>query len=292
VGASVNSVIDLLGKALDQLEKSVVFHDASLVASHTVVKVSGLDSVGVPVALGRYLVGALAGAVGLDARLFEDLLAQGADRREEVRRTVSSLIGDNNVFASPVEILMRDTRRNAWIGEGVGHALLTLSARKVTSCVDGQVCTLTEIHQTPNRQGLDSVSTYVQNNVLGVGIGESKATRSEASDNLTDAAGLFVEVEQGIHGPDLRARLAAFRYMLDDSLKAQVKDSLWTDNASYLPIVVFQDDFDAAARRPKLAKLKQPAARRRVIVVQLPDFYGFFDKVADAMRAAVDEVIL
>ncbi|MEU4238619.1 hypothetical protein [Actinoplanes sp. NPDC026619] len=292
MAAGTSSVIDLLTASLSQLEKSLVFHPGSLVESHTVVQVSGLDSIEVPVALGRYLVGALAGAVGLDAQLFEDLLARGVDRREEIRGTVNRLIGPDNVFTGPKQILMRDTRRNAWIGEGVGHALLTLSAHKVTSCVDGQVCTLTEIHQTPNRQGLDSVSTYVQNNVLGVGIGESKATRAAASENLTDAAGLFIEVEEGIHGPDLRARLAAFRFVLDPGLKDQVKDSLWTDNASYLPIVVFQENFDVTAKRPKLAQLKQPAQRRRVIVVQLPDFHGFFDAVADAMRAAVDEVIL
>lgn len=43
-----------------------------------------------------------------------------------------------------------------------------LSARRETPCVDGQICALSEVHETPNRQGLDSVSAYVQAGVLGV----------------------------------------------------------------------------------------------------------------------------
>lgn len=287
----VASVLDLLTAALDDLDACVVFHPGTAAPSHTVVLVSGLDAAPVPAALGRYLVGTLAGAVGLDAQLSEDLLARGVDRREEIRRTVTSLIGTDNIFTTATARQVRDTRRNAWIGEGIGHALLVLSARRETSCVDGRVCTLTEMHQTPTRQGLDSVGTYVQGGVLGVAIGESKSTESNASTNFGAAADLFIEVEQGIQGPDLRARLAAFRYVLAPDLKEQVKDTLWSENASYLPIVVHQDDYDFTTAPPKLNQLKTPRERRRVIVVQLPKFQAFFEAVADAMRAAVSEVV-
>lgn len=285
-------VINLLTRALDNLGGAVAFQPGAPVSSHTVVTVSGLDSAQVPSALGRYLVGALAGAVGLDVRLSEDLLAKGVDRREEVHRTVVSLVGASNDFPTEADRLFRNTRRNAWIGEGVGHALLALTARRVTSCVDGQVCALSEVHQSPTRQGLDSVSTYVQNGVLGVAIGESKSTESNASTNLSEAARLFVDVERGVYGPDLRARLSTFRYVLDPVLKAQVTDSLWTDNASYLPIIVYQDEYDFSSARPTLARLAQPLERRRVIVVRLIHFQAFFDAVADAMRAAVSEVVV
>lgn len=288
----VGSVIDLLAASLDEIDRRVVFHPGTTASSHTVVLISGLDATAVPVVLGRYLVGTLAGAIGIDARLSEDLLARGVDRREEIRRTVISLIGSDNVFVTSKQRQVRDTRRNAWIGEGVGHALLTLSARRETSCVDGRICTLSEMHQTVTRQGLDSVGTYVQNNVLGVSIGESKSTASNAGINLGDALNLFAEVEEGIHGPDLRARLSAFRYVLEPGLKAQIKDSLWSDNCSYLPIIVYQDDYDFTTNRPKFERLKTPRERRRVIVVQLPNFHAFFDAVADAMRAAIDEVVV
>ncbi|GAA2418875.1 hypothetical protein GCM10010404_91820 [Nonomuraea africana] len=290
--AGVGSVIDLLTASLDEIERCVTFHPGIAASSHTVVIVSGLDAFEVPVAMGRYLVGTLAGAVGLDARLSEDLLARGVDRREEIRRTVTALIGTDNIFITEEQKQVRDTRRNAWIGEGIGHALLSLGARRETSCVDGRICTLSEMHQTVTRQGLDSVGTYVQNDVLGVSIGESKSTESNASANFGEALNLFSEVEEGIHGPDLRARLSAFRYILEPGLKEQVKDSLWSDNASYLPIVVYQDDYDFTTARPKFQRMKTPRERRRVIVVQLPSFHAFFDAVADAMRAAVDEVVV
>ncbi len=209
-----------------------------------------------------------------------------------MRRTVLSLIGKSNDFPTEEDELFRDMRRNAWMGEGVGHALLMLSARHKTTCVDGQICALAEVHQTPTRQGLDSVGMYVQADVLGVAIGENKTTCSYASKNLGEAIKLFVEVERGVHGPDLRAKLSAFRYVLPSHLQDQVKDALWTDNASYLPMIVYQDEYDFLRERPTLAKLGQPLERRRVIVVRLSGFHAFFDAVADAMRAAVEEVVV
>lgn len=289
---SAGTVISLLTAALDDLDACLTLHPGTAALSHTVVLVSGLDAASVPTALGQYLVGTLAGAVGLDAQLSEDLLARGVNRRDEILRTVTSLIGADNVFTTDAAQRFRDTRRNAWIGEGIGHALLVLSARRETSCVDGRVCTLTEMHQTPTRQGLDSVGTYVQGDLLGVAIGESKSTKSNAGASLGEAADLFIAVEKGVHGPDLRAKLTAFRHVLAPNLREQVKDTLWSQNVSYLPIVVHQDKFDLTKERPKLNQLTTPLERRRVIVVQLPNFHVFFDAVADAMRVAVSEVVI
>jgi len=283
--------IDLLRGALRDLDEGIEFRAGVATSTHTVVVVDGLERNGVPAALGRYLVGALAGAVGLDARLSDQLLARGVDRRAEVGRTVASLVGKTNDFTTQAEIRFRDTRRNAWIGEGVGHALLMLTAQHETSSVNGLVCTLSEVHQTPTRQGLDSVSTYVQAGVLGVAIGESKTTLANPSGQLSDAIGVFAEVEEGIHGPDLRARLAAFRGILPTELMDQVTDALWSTNASYLPMIVHEDEFDFMSDRPSMARLAQPRERRRVIVVRLASFNAFFDDVADAMRAAVEEVV-
>lgn len=282
----------LLEEALADLEGAILFSAAKAAPSHTVVIIDGLDRPDTPVALGRYLVGALAGAVDIDARLCSDLLARGADRRAEITRTVIDIVGETNVFTTNDERRFRDTRRNAWIGEGVGHVLLMLTARHETSCVDGQVCTLTEVHQSPTRQGLDSVSTYVQGGVLAVAIGESKATCSNGSEQLGDAAGLFAQVDKGVYGPELRARLAGFRRALPHELAVQVSDSLWSDNGCYLPVIVHQDEFNLITRRPTLANLAQPIERRRVIIVRLQAFHVFFDAVADAMRAAIPELVI
>ncbi|MGH8078561.1 MAG: hypothetical protein ACREPE_14730 [Lysobacter sp.] len=121
-------------------------------------------------------------------------------------------------------------------------------------------------------------------------IGESKASCSNGSEQLGDAAGLFAQVDQGVYGPDLRARLAAFRRVLRHELAVQVSDSLWSDNGCYLPMIVHQDEFDPMGSRPTLAKLVPPIERRRVIIVRLHAFHAFFDAVADAMRAAIPEL--
>jgi hypothetical protein len=153
----------LLESALADLDAVISFSADVTAPSHTAVIVDGLDDPCVPGALGRYLVGALAGAVDIDASLCEDLLAHGADRRAEITSSVIGIIAETNVFSTAEAEVFRDTRRNAWIGEGVGHALLMLAARHETSFVRGRVCTLSEVHQSPTRQGLDSVSTYVSN---------------------------------------------------------------------------------------------------------------------------------
>ncbi len=292
MSVQVKIPVDLLAEALNVLTANVSFSSGVASSSHTVVRVTGLEAPAVPVALGRYLVGALAGAVGLDARLSEQLLARGVNRQEELRRGVAALIGATNVFRTEGDRQFRDTRRNAWIGEGIGHALLTLSAMRETPCLDGQVHALTAVHPTTTRQGLDSVSAYVQTGVLGIAIAENKSTCSHASDNLGDATGLFLKIEQGEYQQDLRRELSAFRYVLPPDLAGQLRDSLWTDTASYLPMIVHQDPYDFMNHRPNLAKLVQPLARRRVIVVQLAQFHAFFDAVADAMRAAVPEVVI
>ncbi|MGH3193257.1 MAG: hypothetical protein ACRDPY_41995 [Streptosporangiaceae bacterium] len=284
--------VSLLERTLNDLDKEISFSAEVLAPTHTVVTVDGLDDPGVPTALGRYLVGALAGAVDYDTRLCEALLAHGVDRQAEITRTVISIIGNTNNFDTPPAEQFRDTRRNAWIGEGVGHALLMLAARHESSFVKGRVCALSEVHPDPTRQGLDSVSIYVNTGVLAVAIGESKATCSRGSEELTEAAGIFAAIDDGVYGPDLRSRLAMFRGFLPDELAAQVSDKLWSDSSCYLPMIVHHDPFDPMARRPKLAQLKPPIERRRVILVQLKDFYAFFDGVADAMRTAIPEMVV
>lgn len=281
----------VLEESLADLESAVAFAVGRVASSHTVVIVDGLDKPKAPVALGRYLVGALAGAVDIDARLCSDFLAHGADRQAEITQTVINIIGETNEFTTTSDQQFRDTRRNAWIGEGVGHALLMLTARRETPSVNGQVRTLTEVHPNPTRQGLDSVSTYVQGGVLAVAIGESKTTCSNGSNQLGHAASLFAQVDKGVHGPELRARLLAFRGFLPHELAVQVSESLWSDNGCYLPMIVHQDEFDPTTRRPTLARLAPPVERRRVIIVRLRAFHAFFDAVADAMRTAVPELV-
>lgn len=69
--------IRLLEQALHDLDLALEFAPGVPTSSHTVVVVDGFEKPEVPVALGRYLVGTLAGAVDIDAQLCEVLLARG-----------------------------------------------------------------------------------------------------------------------------------------------------------------------------------------------------------------------
>ena len=104
--------------------------------SHTSIIVSGLDDAAVTTAVGRYLVGVI--GVG----------------RNDVRAAVEAAVGSTNVFQSLNEIRFRDRVRNAWIAEGVAHALLVVRSRVETCCLAGQVRATSKPHDLPSMPGL------------------------------------------------------------------------------------------------------------------------------------------
>lgn len=282
----------LIDAALNELARSVTLRELPVATSHTAIVAQGLESPRVAQALGLYLVGALAGAVDLDARLCSALLAAGPEARVELASTVDRLVGDSNVFAEPSGIRFRDTRRNAWIAEGVVHALLVLRARADTACLVGAVHALTQPHQVPTQQGLDAVAIYTDECGPVVAVGESKASRADGSGQLTDAATMFAAVDEGDYGPHLRAALLSLRRVLPAALAPQVSDALWREHRCYLPVILHETPFDPEAERQVLARLVPPIERRRLLALRLNDFHSFFDAVADSMRAAVAQVAI
>lgn len=109
VPASPLKVID---DALVDLEGAITLRELGEPASHIAIVAEGMDDPAVPTALGRYLVGALAGAVDLDARLSEALLARGVDAQAELAATVRALVRGpmpvstqaTNAFVTPDEM--------------------------------------------------------------------------------------------------------------------------------------------------------------------------------------------
>lgn len=71
-----------------------------------------------------------------------------------------------------------------------------------------------------------------------------------------------------------------------------MSNAIWQDAACYVPVVVHGDAFDHLTDRGWLAALGPPAERRRLLVLRIDDFYGFFDRVADTMRAEYGSVVL
>jgi hypothetical protein len=64
-----DSPLEIIEGALDDLVQLVTLSEAPGPTSHTAVVAEGLDSAQAPVALARYLLGVLAGAVQLDTSL-------------------------------------------------------------------------------------------------------------------------------------------------------------------------------------------------------------------------------
>ncbi|MGZ3148033.1 hypothetical protein ACVDFE_39875 [Lentzea chajnantorensis] len=283
--------MELIDEALDVVANSVTLRVLGGASTHTAIVADGLDQPKVATALGRYLVGALAGIVGEDARLSTVMLEQGVDAQIELREAVIRLIGDTNVFVAEGEIKFRDTRRNAWIAEGVAHALLVVRARIDTAFLVGPVYALKAQHSIPSQQGLDLVAIYTDNSDVVVAIGESKASREDGSAQLTEAAGMFKKIDEGNYGVELRSVLSSLRNVLSDDLAVQVTGGIWRRHRCYFPVIVHETAFTLTTARPTLGALEPPVDRRRLLALRLMGFHAFFDLVADAMRAAVAEVV-
>lgn len=284
--------IVLIDEALDEIAQSVTLQEKPGALTHTAIVADGLERPEVTVALGRYLVGALAGIVGRDARLSEVMLEQGVDARTELGAVITRLIGDTNVFDTDESRRFRDTRRNAWIAEGVAHALLVVRARTDTALLIGPVHALKAQHSIPSQQGLDGVAIYTEDSLPVIAIGESKASRNDGSGQLTEAARMFHKIDEDKYGVELRAEVSSLRDVLSDDLAAQVYGGLWRKSRCYVPVIVHERPFEPIAMRNTLGSLEPPIERRRLIALQLTNFHAFFDSVADAMRAALPEVML
>ena len=103
---------------------------------------------------------------------------------------------------------------------------------------------------------------------------------------------MFAKIDKSTYGAELRSELGTLRQVLSEDLKQKVTDALWRESACYLPVIVHGDPFEHLRDREWLASLSPPADRRRVLLIALADFHDFFNAVADAMRAAVDEVVM
>ena len=287
-----NTAVKLIDEALDEIARCVTLREIPGVSTHTTIVADGLEQPNVSVALGRYLMGALAGIVGEDARLSAVMLEEGPEARAELEAAITRLMGDTNVFETEIAERFRDTRRNAWIAEGVAHALLVVRARADTAFLVGPVHAIKAQHSIPSQQGIDLVAIYSDNSAAVVAIGESKASRNGGSDQLTEATSMFKKIDEGEYGVELRAELSSLRKVLSDDLATQVTGALWRKSRCYLPVIVHEAPFELTSSRPTLEALEPPVERRRLLALLLSDFHAFFDAVADAMRAALAEVVI
>lgn len=286
------SPLYIIDGALNELVGLVTLSEAPGPTSHTAVVAEGLDDPAAPAALGRYLLGVLAGAVQLDARLSEKYMLSGASGHEEIIASVRRVVGEINIFKTDAEKAFRDRVRNAWIGEGLAHALLVVRNRAETACLTGRVAAISKPHVIPSETGIDAVAIYDVNGEPFLAIGESKATHENAVTELRKAAKFFAQVDGREYSQHLRSALIALDPVLPALLAPKVSDAIWNDAACYLPVIVHGKVFDHLKDRDWLASLRPPSDRRRLLVLRIADFHAFFDTVADTMRREAASVVL
>lgn len=284
--------LQIIESAIEVLSASVKLVETVGPTSHTAVVAEGLDEPVVAEALGRYLLGVIAGAIQLDASLSAALIPEGPAGAVEISGQVEKAVWPDNVFTTQQHIYFRDRVRNSWIGEGLGHAMLIVRSRQETDCLSGTVAALSVPHAEPSQSGLDAVAIYVVDDEPFVAIEEAKATRKYALNELRNAAGLFADVDAAKYGVHVRSHLVALRGAVPAAVADRVTAALLRDSACYLPVIVHGDPFEHLEDRGWLASLRPPADRRRLLVLRIDDFHGFFDRVADTMRAESHTVVV
>jgi hypothetical protein len=207
--------------------------------THVALAALQIEQPAVPAALGRYLVGVVAGAVDADATLSEELLVDDPDEQAEVRNYVLRMIGGTNVFATDAARHFRDHVRNPWIAEVVAHALIVLRRRRETLCLLGDVHALKLPHVDPRRQGLDLIAIFEDGGGSpALAIGEAKASRDNGAARLNEAVALFQAIDSGARSVEIRQEVHALKHLLPESLRSQVAEAMWRDSCCYLPVVI------------------------------------------------------
>jgi hypothetical protein len=292
IGVNAKTPKQIIDDALLEIATRVSLTEQSSPASHTAIVATGLDDHVVAESLARYAVGFLAGWVQRDATISERLGVRGVDKRDEVRRLVDRIIVAPEGRDQRELTLWRQTSRDPWIAEVLTHALFVIRRTTASDSLKGDVVAVLRPHPAPKRQGLDSIAIYDEDGVAVVAVGETKASSDRGSDELTHACDMFDSVDAGLFGPDLRDAIDLLADVLPGHLAGQVSDNLWRDQRCYVPSIVHETAFDASVSRERLDRLIPTVERKRVLVLQLSAFVRFFDQVAAAMPAAVDELVV
>jgi hypothetical protein len=283
--------VDVIRQALAVLERRLTLHEIAGPTTHVALVADELEHAEVSAALGRFIVGVVAGAVDEDTKLSEELLARAPDSRAEVREHILGLIGNDNAFPNEQAVRFRDHVRNPWLAEGIAHALLVLRGQHETLCLEGGVKALKQPHPSPQRQGLDLIGIYEANELPSIAVGEAKASRRYGARQLNDAAAFFKTIDEGYRGVEIRSEVQALKHVLSEELRAGIADGFWRERCSYLPVVVYSEPMGELDDHAALGALRPPVTSRRLVALRVEDFHAFFDAVADGTREAFEEVV-
>jgi hypothetical protein len=283
---------EAIEEAIREIASRLSLVEGTSPSSHTVVVSSGLDDRVVAESLALYAVAFLAGWVERDAKIGERFAVHGYENRDEVRKIVELIVLPPPDLTGDQLANWRITSRDPWLAEVLTHAIFVIRRGVPSASLVGDVVAVLRPHPSPKRQGLDSVAIYQDGALAVVAVGETKASCSHGSDELTHACDMFDNVDDGLYGPDLRNALDLLASVLPAELANQLGDSLWRNQRCYVPAIVHETEFDASRERPRLARLEPPAERKRVLVLRMQDFDTFFDAVATLMPELVDRIVV
>ena len=281
---------EAVDQALDTLAERLRIREAHAHDSHTDLAVVGLADTRVIDALGLYLVGLLAGVVHTNLRLSTALLEQTPEGHAQLGLDVEARLTPRADASSWVVDHFDANVRDPWIAEGVGHAVLAVRKRKDTACLSGPVAAMCVPHVKPSQQGLDLFALYDDQGMPAMALGEAKATLANGSGRLSEAIAFFRDVERGDRDVDIRMQVVVLHDALKPALQQALSGSFWKKRACYLPVIAHGDDVDMNLPRPALRAIARAATHKRVLHIRPDDYAGFFDGIADAMRAAVAKI--
>ncbi|MGN6276093.1 MAG: hypothetical protein ACTHNP_09225 [Solirubrobacterales bacterium] len=283
--------LEVIEDALDVLAEHLVLNEESGPTTHTAITAARFEHPEVPPALGRYFVGVLGGAVNQRAELSREILNIDPDFSSEVRGHIDTHIGVSNDFPDQPAREFRDHTRNPYIVEVLAHALLVLRKRGDTACLVGPTAALKPPHPDPRRQGIDLLGIYDDSGIAIAAVGEAKASKNNGTAQLSRAAAFFADLDAGKRGVEMRTELGSLKDVLPEPLRAGFVPMMWRRRCCYLPVVVHSGSLPVLVDRKSLGDLSPDQEHIRVIGLDLDDFYGFFDQVADGIRAAQGELL-
>lgn len=281
--AAINNAIGIVRSGITIVSSNVL--------THRVAVIDGIEAPGVITALAIYLAGAgILQAVRTDLSLASEFLGVNAPLRSQFRKDLVQIIGTDNTMTQD----FIEDHRNLWIAEGIGHLLLSISTHHPDLGPPGQLTALTQIHDYVKEHGLDLVGLHDEaGGLIGLSVGESKASSNNANRHVAAAGVLFAEIDAGDREVHIRQKVQLLAAGRDAAFHARLTEGFWRNRRAYLPIIAYSaaSNFQALRVRRSLGKLAVDATRIRLICLSLQDYDAFFNAVADGMRSTAERFL-
>lgn len=273
----VQDVETALAVLHNQLSTTVDVH-----ATHSVLRIEGIESTECLEATAIYLAGSIAVAVEQNMNIRQALYGEGEIARDLSRDIENVIKYDNNITKE-----FRTKKRDPWLWEGISHLMVHLSRVEPGLHPPGYVLAKTTVKHDVNDHGLDLVGIYF-GEVLGVIAGESKAYLKDPGRGIRDASNRLREVDLQRRDSELRSTVAQLRHSIPENVQDQVAGAFWHQERSYFPFICCDSAHAvdwSSGKRPSLNKLNVPVSKKLLLPLSITSANTVFDSICSLMRA-------